>query len=97
MELSSRRKLVFQPAKNLFSALAGHDALLMLSGCLNTTAAALLRLANDFRLLASGPRCGLGEYILPSNEPGSSIMPGNVTIIKVLFSSIQCVILEVVL
>ncbi len=71
-----KRRLVFQPDENKFAALAGHDALLVLSGCLNATAAALLRLANDVRLLASGPRCGFGEYVLPSNEPGSSIMPG---------------------
>ncbi|VDQ07508.1 unnamed protein product [Trichobilharzia regenti] len=68
--------LIFKPAENKFAALAGHDALLQLSGCFNTTATALMRLANDFCLLSSGPSCGLSEFILPANEPGSSIMPG---------------------
>ncbi|CAH8838424.1 unnamed protein product [Trichobilharzia szidati] len=70
--------LIFKPAENKFAALAGHDALLQLSGCFNTTATALMRLANDFCLLSSGPSCGLSEFILPANEPGSSIMPGKV-------------------
>uniref|UniRef100_A0A094ZY97 fumarate hydratase n=1 Tax=Schistosoma haematobium TaxID=6185 RepID=A0A094ZY97_SCHHA len=67
--------LVFKPAENKFAALAGHDALLQLSGCFNTTATALMRLSNDFCLLSSGPNCGLSEFVLPANEPGSSIMP----------------------
>ncbi|VDO63183.1 unnamed protein product [Schistosoma margrebowiei] len=70
--------LVFKPAENKFAALAGHDALLQLSGCFNTTATALMRLSNDFCLLSSGPNCGLSEFVLPANEPGSSIMPGKV-------------------
>ncbi|CAH8492042.1 unnamed protein product [Heterobilharzia americana] len=70
--------LIFKPAKNKFAALAGHDALLQLSGSFNTIATALMRLANDFCLLSSGPSCGLNEFILPANEPGSSIMPGKV-------------------
>nr|CAX73952.1 fumarate hydratase 1 [Schistosoma japonicum] len=70
--------LIFKPAENKFAALAGHDALLQLSGCFNTTATALMRLSNDFCLLSSGPNCGLSEFILPANEPGSSIMPGKV-------------------
>ncbi|CAH8482400.1 unnamed protein product [Schistosoma turkestanicum] len=70
--------LIFKPARNKFAALAGHDALLQLSGCFNTTATALMRLSNDFCLLSSGPNCGLSEFILPANEPGSSIMPGKV-------------------
>ncbi|CAH8513199.1 unnamed protein product [Schistosoma rodhaini] len=70
--------LIFKPAENKFAALAGHDALLQLSGCFNTTATALMRLSNDFCLLSSGPNCGLSEFVLPANEPGSSIMPGKV-------------------
>lgn len=61
-----------------FEALAAHDALVALSGALSTTAASLHKIANDLRLLGSGPRCGLGELLLPANEPGSSIMPGKV-------------------
>lgn len=68
----------FRSAENKFEALASHDALCALSGALNTLAAALMKIANDIRLLGSGPRCGLGELILPANEPGSSIMPGKV-------------------
>ncbi|VDN11705.1 unnamed protein product [Dibothriocephalus latus] len=88
---SDTRPIVFKPAANKFAALAGHDSLLLMSGCLNTTATALLRLANDFRLLASGPRCGLGEYILPSNEPGSSIMPGKINPTQCEALSMVCV------
>ena len=68
----------FVTAKNKFEALAAHDALVEASGALNTVAASLMKIANDVRFLASGPRCGLGEIILPENEPGSSIMPGKV-------------------
>lgn len=68
----------FEPARNRFEALATHDALVSLSGQLNTLAVALTKIANDIRLLGSGPRSGLGELILPANEPGSSIMPGKV-------------------
>jgi fumarate hydratase class II len=70
--------LPFRPAGNKFSALAAHDALVHLSGCLNTLACALLKIANDIRWMGSGPRCGIGELNLPENEPGSSIMPGKV-------------------
>ena len=70
--------LPFVSAPNKFSGLAGHDALVSLSGMLRTTAAALMKIANDVRWLGSGPRCGLGELKLPANEPGSSIMPGKV-------------------
>lgn len=69
-------ELCFLPAENKFAALASHDALLQLSGSFNCVATVLLKLASDFALLSSGPDCGLGEYLLPSNEPGSSIMPG---------------------
>ncbi len=68
----------FRPARNTFEGLAGHDALVELSGQLKTIAASLMKIANDIRWLASGPRCGLGELTLPANEPGSSIMPGKV-------------------
>ncbi|SFI73963.1 class II fumarate hydratase [Celeribacter neptunius] len=70
--------LPFVTAPNKFEALAGHDAMVMFSGALKTVAASLFKIANDIRLLGSGPRCGLGELILPENEPGSSIMPGKV-------------------
>ncbi|MCS7188705.1 MAG: class II fumarate hydratase [Bacteroidia bacterium] len=68
----------FVSAPNKFSALASHDALVALSGALRRTAVALMKIANDIRLLGSGPRAGLGELNLPENEPGSSIMPGKV-------------------
>ncbi|MDQ2993620.1 MAG: class II fumarate hydratase [Pseudomonadota bacterium] len=68
----------FITAPNKFAALAAHDAIVMASGALKTLAVALMKIANDIRWLASGPRCGLGELTLPANEPGSSIMPGKV-------------------
>ena len=68
----------FAPAENMFEALASNDPLVHLSGTLNTLAVALTKIANDIRLLGSGPRAGLGELDLPANEPGSSIMPGKV-------------------
>ncbi|MEE9452619.1 MAG: class II fumarate hydratase, partial [Gammaproteobacteria bacterium] len=70
--------LPFISAPNKFAALAAHDAIVMASGAMKTLACALMKIANDIRWLASGPRCGLGELILPENEPGSSIMPGKV-------------------
>ena len=70
--------LPFVPAPNKFAALAAHDELVFASGALKTLAASLIKIANDIRWLASGPRSGLGELILPENEPGSSIMPGKV-------------------
>jgi len=70
--------LPFVTAPNKFEALAAHDALVEMSGALKTVAASLFKIANDIRFLGSGPRCGLGELILPANEPGSSIMPGKV-------------------
>ncbi len=70
--------LPFVTAKNKFEALAAHDAIVEMSGALNTTAVSLFKIANDIRLLGSGPRSGLGEISLPENEPGSSIMPGKV-------------------
>jgi len=77
-EIAKITGLPFETAPNKFEALASHDALVELSGSLNTLAASLMKIANDIRLLASGPRCGLGELSLPENEPGSSIMPGKV-------------------
>ena len=68
----------FVSAPNKFAALASHDAIVMGSGALKTLAVSLMKIANDIRWLGSGPRCGLGELILPANEPGSSIMPGKV-------------------
>ncbi|CAE6512320.1 unnamed protein product [Rhizoctonia solani] len=68
----------FETAPNKFEALATHDALVEAHGALNTIAVSLMKIANDIRYLASGPRCGLGELSLPENEPGSSIMPGKV-------------------
>ena len=70
--------LPFRPAPNAFEALAAHDAMVFASGALKTLAASLMKIANDVRWLASGPRCGIGELSLPANEPGSSIMPGKV-------------------
>ena len=70
--------LPFVSAPNKFAALASHDPLVMASGALKTLASSLMKIANDIRWLASGPRCGLGELIIPENEPGSSIMPGKV-------------------
>ncbi len=68
----------FVPAKNKFAALASHDPIVYASGTLKTLAVALMKIANDFRWMGSGPRCGLQELFLPENEPGSSIMPGKV-------------------
>ncbi|MBD3745564.1 MAG: class II fumarate hydratase [Sphingopyxis terrae] len=77
-ELAAITGLGFKSAPNKFEALASHDVLVDLSGRLNTLAVALTKIANDIRLLGSGPRAGLGEIDLPANEPGSSIMPGKV-------------------
>ncbi|MDK2760412.1 MAG: class II fumarate hydratase [Sphingopyxis sp.] len=77
-ELSQGTGIAFEPAPNKFEALASNDGLVFFSGALNTLAVALTKIANDIRLLGSGPRAGLGEIDLPANEPGSSIMPGKV-------------------
>ena len=77
-EVAKITGLPFVTAANKFEALAAHDALVELSGALNTLAVSCMKIANDIRLLGSGPRCGLGELALPENEPGSSIMPGKV-------------------
>ena len=77
-EISKITKIPFKSAQNKFAALAAHDEIVNFSGALNTTAVCLMKIANDIRFLGSGPRAGYGELILPSNEPGSSIMPGKV-------------------
>jgi fumarate hydratase class II len=77
-EIANLTQLPFTSAPNKFAELAAHDTLVELSGALNTIAVSLSKIANDIRLLGSGPRCGLGELKLPENEPGSSIMPGKV-------------------
>lgn len=77
-EVASITALPFVTAENKFEALAAHDAMVEVSGVLNTIATSLMKIANDIRLLGSGPRCGIGELVLPANEPGSSIMPGKV-------------------
>ena len=76
--VADETNLPFVTAPNKFEALASHDAMVEISGSLKTLAASLFKIANDIRFLGSGPRCGLGELILPENEPGSSIMPGKV-------------------
>lgn len=76
--ISMETGIAFQSARNKFEALASNDASVQLSGSLNTFAVSLMKIANDIRLLGSGPRCGLFELHLPENEPGSSIMPGKV-------------------
>lgn len=77
-EVANITGLPFVTAENKFEALAAHDAIVEASGALNVIATSLMKIANDIRFLGSGPRCGLGELILPENEPGSSIMPGKV-------------------
>jgi fumarate hydratase class II len=76
--VSAVTRMPFSSAPNKFEALAAHDAMVFSHGALNTVAASLFKIANDIRLLGSGPRSGLGELLLPENEPGSSIMPGKV-------------------
>jgi len=77
-EIANMTGKPFKPCRNAFEGLAAHDAMVELSGQLKTIAASLMKIANDIRWLASGPRCGIGELKLPANEPGSSIMPGKV-------------------
>ena len=77
-KVSEITQLEFTSAENKFEAMAAHDAIVETSGALNTIACSLMKIANDIRLLGSGPRCGIGEIHLPENEPGSSIMPGKV-------------------
>jgi fumarate hydratase class II len=77
-KIAAFTELPFVSAPNKFAGLASNDPVVMASGALKTVACSLMKLANDIRWLGSGPRCGLGELILPANEPGSSIMPGKV-------------------
>jgi fumarate hydratase class II len=77
-KISELTGLPFRSHGNKFAALSAHDEIVFASGALKTLAASLMKIANDIRWLASGPRCGLGELSLPENEPGSSIMPGKV-------------------
>jgi fumarate hydratase class II len=77
-EISNLTRLPFTSAPNKFAEMAAHDTMVELSGALNTFAVSLTKIANDIRLMGSGPRCGIGELQLPENEPGSSIMPGKV-------------------
>ncbi len=77
-EMANLTRLPFTAAPNTFAEMAAHDTMVELSGALNTLAVSLTKIANDIRLMGSGPRCGLGELKLPENEPGSSIMPGKV-------------------
>ncbi|HSY23666.1 MAG TPA: class II fumarate hydratase [Polyangiaceae bacterium] len=81
----------FRTAPNKFAALAGHEALVAASGAMRTLAAACFKIANDVRLLGSGPRCGIGELHLPENEPGSSIMPGKVNPTQAEAMTMVCV------
>lgn len=76
--IANLTSLPFVTAENKFEALAAHDAIVEAHGALKTVACSLMKIANDIRLLASGPRCGIGEIFIPDNEPGSSIMPGKV-------------------
>ena len=77
-KIAELTSLPFVTAPNKFEALAAHDAMVELSGALKRNAVSLMKIANDIRMLSSGPRCGIGELVIPDNEPGSSIMPGKV-------------------
>jgi len=77
-KIAELSKLPFITAENKFEALAAHDAIVESHGALKTVAVSLMKFANDIRMLSSGPRCGIGEIVIPDNEPGSSIMPGKV-------------------
>lgn len=89
-KVAQHTKYPFKTAPNKFEALAAHDALVEFSGTLNTIAVSLMKIANDIRLLGSGPRCGFGELHLPENEPGSSIMPGKVNPTQVEALTMVC-------
>ena len=88
--LSDKLGIAFTPADNLFAAMAGHEALVALHGSFRMLAIALTKIANDIRLMGSGPRAGLGELQLPQNEPGSSIMPGKVNPTQVEALTMVC-------
>jgi fumarate hydratase class II len=89
-ELAALSGLPLKAAPNKFAYMAAHDDLVGLSGSLDALAAGLMKIANDLRLLGSGPRCGLGELLLPENEPGSSIMPGKVNPTQVEAMTMVC-------
>ena len=89
--LSKMTKKKYKPALNKFEAIASHDSLIAFSGSLNTLAVSILKIINDIRFLASGPRSGLGELNLPENEPGSSIMPGKINPTQIEALSMVCV------
>ena len=82
--------LPFVTGQNKFEGLAAHDAIVESSGALKTVAVSLMKIANDIRLMASGPRCGIGELIIPANEPGSSIMPGKVNPTQIEAMTMVC-------
>ncbi|MDC0192704.1 class II fumarate hydratase [Alphaproteobacteria bacterium] len=88
--LSKITKSIYKPASNKFEGIAAHDSLVNLSSALNGLATSLFKISNDIRFLASGPRAGLGEIILPTNEPGSSIMPGKVNPTQIEALSMVC-------
>jgi fumarate hydratase class II len=90
-KIADQTDLPFVAAKNKFAALAAHDAFVFAHGAIKTLACALMKIANDIRWLASGPRCGLGELTLPANEPGSSIMPGKVNPTQAEAMTMVCV------
>ena len=89
--LSMITKVKYKVSKNKFESIAAHDSMVNLSGCLNTLATSIFKISNDIRFLASGPRAGLGELILPENEPGSSIMPGKINPTQIEALSMACV------
>jgi len=89
-EIAALTGLPFVPAGNRFALIAAHDAVVQASGALRSLAVSLMKIGNDVRLLASGPRCGLGELVLPANEPGSSIMPGKVNPTQVEALTMVC-------
>ena len=88
--LSQITKSTYLPAPNKFEGIASHDTMVNLSGSLNVLATSLFKISNDLRFLGSGPRAGLGELILPENEPGSSIMPGKVNPTQIEAISMVC-------
>ena len=89
--LSQLTKFKFSPSSNKFESIASHDSLVNFSSSLNSLAISLLKIGNDIRLLASGPRSGLGELLLPENEPGSSIMPGKVNPTQIEALTMVCI------
>lgn len=90
-QIAQITQLPFKTGENKFALIAAHDEMVEISGSLKRTAVALLKIANDIRWLASGPRCGLGELTLPANEPGSSIMPGKVNPTQCEALSMVCI------